>query len=228
MPLKPLAFKGDKKSLSSKKRKAAAASLDHDPLDGPPSTTLTTSAPPTPADSNAPAEDDTWVTADAPTDLTGPIIFILPTLPTPCALACDDTGSVFTSQLENLIEGDPATAEPHDVRQVWIATQIPGAGGGDVLVSFKGSGGRYLGCDRGGFLRADAVAVGVGEAFRVSVADAEEHVAKGRFLLGTDAGTGEGKEQEQKIRCFNATNTDASSIQAEVKGQQGNEGEGED
>lgn len=201
MPVKPLAFKGDKKSSSSKKRKAAAAGLHHEPLDGASSTTLTTSAPSsTPADPNVPAEDDTWVTADAPTDLTGPIIFVLPTQPTPCALACDDAGSVFTSQLENLIEGDPATAEPHDVRQVWIATQIPGAGGGNVLVSFKGSGGRYLGCDRGGFLRADAVAVGVGEAFRVSVADAEESVGKGRFLVGTDAGTGDGEEKEQKIR----------------------------
>ena len=200
MPIKPLAFKGAKKSSSSKKRKAAAAGLHHDHLDGPPSTTLPTSAPSSiPADSNALAEDDTWVTADAPTDLTGPIIFVLPTQPTPSALACDDSGSVFTSQLENLIEGDPATAEPHDVRQVWIATQIPGAGGGDVLVSFKGSNGRYLGCDRGGFLRAEAVAVGVEEGFRVSVADAEENDGKGRFLVGTGAGADE-KEKEQKIR----------------------------
>ncbi len=200
MPIKPLAFKGDKKSSSSsRKRKAAAADLH--PNDPPSTGTLATSAASSnPAHPDAPAEDDTWVSADAPTDLSGPIIFVLPTQPTPCALACDDVGSVFPSQLENLIHGDPATAEPHDVRQVWIATQIPGAGGGDVLVSFKGSNGRYLGCDRGGFLRAEAVAVGVGEGFRVSVADAEENGGKGRFLVGSGTGSGEGDEKEQKIR----------------------------
>lgn len=42
------------------------------------------------------------------------------------------------SELENLIEGDPATAEPHDVRQVWVATKVAGSEG----VSFKGHHGR--------------------------------------------------------------------------------------
>lgn len=196
MPVKPLSFKGDKKS--SKKRKAAAINDSSDT--NPPSTALTTSttAPsnPNPADPTAPTEDDTWVTADNPTDLTGPIIFVLPTVPTPSALACDDIGAVFASPLENLIEGDPATAEPHDVRQVWIATQIPGAKSGEVVVSYKGSNGRYLGCDRRGFLRAEAVAVGVGEGFKVAVADSEEDEGKGRFLVGTGARNEEDGEME--------------------------------
>lgn len=97
---------------------------------------------------------------------------------------------MFASPLENLIEGDPATAEPHDVRQVWIATQIPGAGGGEVLVSFKGVNGRYLGCGRGGFLGAEAVAVGVGEGFRVVGVEGEE----ARFVVWTGAGE-EGKQR---------------------------------
>jgi protein FRG1 len=193
MPVKPLSFKGDKKS--SKKRKAAA--LRDSSNANPPSTELTSNS----ADLATPTEDDTWVNAEIPTDLTGPVIFVLPTAPTPAALACDDTGAVFASPLENLIEGDPTTAEPHDVRQVWIATQIPGAKSGEVVVSFKGSNGRYLGSDRRGFLRAEAVAVGVGEGFMVAVADLEEDVGKGRFLVGTGTGEKEDGEEKQKYVC---------------------------
>jgi protein FRG1 len=202
MPVKPLSFKGDKKS--SKKRKAAALS---DPCNAnPPSTALSPYSPalskPNSTDPTASAEDDTWVTAEDPTDLTGPIIFVLPTALTPSALACDGTGAVFVSPLENVFEGDPATAEPHDVRQVWIATQIPGAKSGEVVVSFKGSNGRYLGCDRRGFLRAEAVAVGVGEGFRVDGADLEGDEGKGRFLVVTGGGEKEnGEEEKQKYVC---------------------------
>jgi protein FRG1 len=202
MPVKPLSFKGDKKS--SKKRKAAGLSDSCDAI--PPSTTLGAFSPaPSKLSSTDPAastEDDIWVTAEDPSDLIGPIIFVLPTAPTPAALACDGAGAVFVSPLENVIEGDPATAEPHDIRQVWIATQIPGAKSGEVIVSFKGSNGRYLGCDRRGFLRAEAVAVGVGEGFRVDGADLEGDERKGRFLVGTGGGDNEkGEEQKQKYVC---------------------------
>lgn len=200
MPIKPLSFKGDKKPFS-KKRKAAAALEGGDdssvpsPLMASSTTGLTGATVPShPTADPAPTDDDTWVSADVPTDLSGPVLLVLPTTPTPAALACDDTGAIFASPLENLIEGDPATAEPHDVRHVWVATQIPRAVGGEVgglaaavVVSFKGSNGRYLGCDRRGFLKAEAVAVGPGEGFRVSLVDAGED-EKGKFLVGTGLG----------------------------------------
>jgi hypothetical protein len=47
---------------------------------------------------------------------------------------------VFASELENLIEGDVRTAEPHDVRQVWVATKVAGTEG----FSLKGGHGRYV------------------------------------------------------------------------------------
>lgn len=203
MPIKPLSFKGDKKSSSSRKRKAALA-LDDDNGDASAVTTGGAPRPSHPPADPAPTEDDSWVSADVPTDLSGPVIFVLPTSPTPTALTCDETGAVFASPLENLIEGDPATAEPHDVRQVWVATQILDAGGGDgvVVVSFKGSNGRYLGCDRRGFLRAEAVAVGLGEGFRVSLVGKEgeeEEGGQGKFLVGT-AGMGKDDKEAQEAK----------------------------
>jgi protein FRG1 len=207
MPVKPLTFKGDKKS--SKKRKAATFLNDSDAL--PPSTPLTTTTTTIATTSRSnptelAQEDDTWVTADSPTDLSGPVLLVLPTAPTPTGLACDDSGAVFASTLENLIEGDPTTAEPHDVRQVWVATQIPGnlGEGGDVMVSFKGLNGRYLGCHRGGFLRAESVAVGIQEAFKVSIPKIEEgEEGNGSLVVGTRMGKedGEGQEDEERYLC---------------------------
>lgn len=124
--VKPLAFKGDKKS---KKRKA----LHPESTEEGNSKALTVQNNTTEAD-----EDDSWVTADVPTDITGPIIFILPSA-TPTCIACDANGKVFASEIENIVEGDLATAEPHDVRQVWIASRV--AGTDDI--SFKGHHGRY-------------------------------------------------------------------------------------
>lgn len=214
MPIKPLSFKGDKKS--SKKRKAAAAGLlDYPDAPRPSSTTALITPHPSsafqlsnPPDTD-PTEEDTWVSSDTSHDLTGPILLVLPTHPTPTALACDDTGAVFCSPLENMIEGDPGTAEPHDVRQVWVATQIVGGavkGGaaedGRVMVSFKGANGRYLGYGRGGILRAEAVAVGVGEGFGVSLVPESidgERKGKGMFVLATGAmGVDEGKGEDRK------------------------------
>ena len=97
-------------------------------------------------------DDQIWVSADAPSDINGPVLIVLPSVssadPTGddsittriICLACDANGSVFASPIENMIEGDPSTAEPHDVRQVWVATRVPGNEG----FSFKGHHGRSV------------------------------------------------------------------------------------
>ena len=158
--VKPLTFKGDKKP---KKRKTPHQE-DGDTNDH---TTQHTAA-----------EDDSWVTAEAPTDITGPIIFALPSVKPTC-VACDVNGKVFPNQIENILEGDLATAEPHDVRQVWIASTIAGTD----EVSFKGHHGRYasarifyflslvadvssyLSCDKTGLLSATREAISPEETF---------------------------------------------------------------
>ena len=124
--VKPLAFKGDKKS---KKRKALHPESTEE---GNPKALIVQNNT-TEAD-----EDDSWVTADVPADITGPIIFVLPSA-TPTCIACDANGKVFASEIENIVEGDLATAEPHDVRQVWIASRVAGTD----EISFKGHHGRY-------------------------------------------------------------------------------------
>ena len=129
--VKPLVFKGDKRS---KKRKTPHPDSN---------LTLGDDDTPTLAVQSAAAEaeeDDSWVTAEAATDVTGPIIFALPST-SPACIACDANGKVYTSELENVIEGDLATVEPHDVRQVWIAGRVAGTD----EVSFKGHHGRYGG-----------------------------------------------------------------------------------
>ena len=166
--VKALTFKGDKKS---KKRKTPLSDgdLNLEICDTKDHTTQHTAAE---------AEDDSWVTAEAPTDITGPIIFALPSV-RPTCVACDINGKVFPSELENILEGDLATAEPHDVRQVWIASTIAGTD----EVSFKGHHGRYasvgmfrlerlvadafsyLSCDKVGLLSATREAISPEESF---------------------------------------------------------------
>ena len=82
-------------------------------------------------------DDESWVSADAVSDVAGPVIFVLPTKPPTC-LACDANGKVFASALENMVDESPSTAEPHDVRQVFIANRIAGT---DTF-SFKGHHGK--------------------------------------------------------------------------------------
>lgn len=127
--VKPLAFKGDKKS---KKRKTT--STHHENEDPSSQALATTQSNPT---STSIDEDDSWVTAEASTDVTGPIIFALPTTPPTC-IASDANGKIFASPLENIVDGDLATAEPHDVRQVWVANKVAGT----ESISFKGHHGR--------------------------------------------------------------------------------------
>jgi protein FRG1 len=125
--VKPLSFKGDKKV---KKRKRV---VDPDDAEPGASKAVATTAP---ADDES---DDSWVNADAPSDVTGPIVIVLPTEKASC-LACDANGKVFTSQLENIVDGDAATAEPHDVRQVFVANRLVGT----ESFSFKGHHGRSV------------------------------------------------------------------------------------
>ncbi|KAI9729264.1 MAG: hypothetical protein M1834_006934 [Cirrosporium novae-zelandiae] len=149
--VKPLTFKGDKKS---RKRKHAvtpeisSASISND---------LATN---TQVNEGAGDDDNSWVSADAVSDLSGPVVIVLPTSPTTC-IACDATGKVFTSAIENLIDENPATAEPHDVRQVWIANRVAGT----ENFSFKGHHGRYLNCDKFGIVSALREAVSPEESF---------------------------------------------------------------
>lgn len=148
--VKALSFKGDPKT---KKRKRVDASAKF----GEASTTLSTISI---EDTSAP--DDSWVSAETSDDLIGPIILILPSEPPTC-IACDSNGKVFANQLENIIDDDPATAEPHDVRQVWVASRVAGS----ESFSFKGHHGKYLSCDKVGALTAHAEAVSLLESFIV-------------------------------------------------------------
>lgn len=186
MPIKPLSFKGDKKPHKKRKRDPDDESAK------PRSTDLITAAHA--PDGQVPEDDDSWVSCDLPSDLSGPTLLVLPTTP-PTALASDPHGNIFASPLANVIEDDPATAEPHDVRQVWIATRIAGTGEGQV--SFKGAHGKYLGCDTYGILSAKREAIGREEAFTVIIAEESatgQGSVGGMFAVKTAASKEEGKE----------------------------------
>ena len=119
--VKALHFKGDKKP---KKRKRADADPDAGPSDERTGKELKAAAAST-VDDDAAEHDDSWVSADVVSDVVGPVMFVLPS-DKPSALACDANGKVFTIPIENIVDDNPATAEPHDVRQVWIAGKIVG------------------------------------------------------------------------------------------------------
>ncbi|KAK7510402.1 FRG1-like family protein [Phyllosticta citriasiana] len=160
--VKPLTFKGDKPK--KKRKRAAAADDDDDPTEG-----FSTKALARPSDANNDdnEEDDSWVTAEAVSDIAGPVTVVLPT-EAPSFLASDANGKVFASAVENMIEGDALTAEPHDVRQVWVATRLVGT----ENFSFKGHHGKYLGCDKYGVLSAHREAISPEETFTlIPVAD---------------------------------------------------------
>ncbi|KAH8728504.1 FRG1-like family-domain-containing protein [Phaeosphaeriaceae sp. PMI808] len=146
---KALHFKGDKKV---KKKRRAAEPYDGDEA---PSKALTTSA-----NTEGTEDDDSWVSADTPSDISGPVVIVLPTEKTMC-LACDANGKVFASEIENIVDGDVETAEPHDVRQVFVANRVAGT----ESLSFKGHHGRYLSCNKYGILTANATAMSPEESF---------------------------------------------------------------
>lgn len=124
--VKALSFKGDAKSKKRKRTEASSSTADN-----------ATSTDLVDQHSAVPEDDTTWVSADAVTDISGPVILVLPTKPPTC-LASDAIGKVFASEVENMVEDEPSTAEPHDVRQVWIANRVAGSEG----FSFKGHHGK--------------------------------------------------------------------------------------
>lgn len=157
--VKALAFKGDKKPHKKRKR---VQDEDGDGIE-PASKALI------PAADAEPEDDDNWVSADALTDISGPVTLVLPTEPVSC-LACDAMGKSFTSKVENMVEGEASTAEPHDVRQVWIATRVVGS---EKDFTFKGHHGRYLGCDKFGSVFAQREAVSPEETFKLAPTDGQ-------------------------------------------------------
>jgi len=124
--VKPLSFKGDKKVKKRKRTNAEDVEGDAPASKGVNAGTSQTQQQPE-------DDDENWVSADASDDVSGPVVFVLPTQPVTC-LACDANGKVFASPIENMVEDSPSTAEPHDVRQVWIANRI----GGTDTFNFKG------------------------------------------------------------------------------------------
>jgi protein FRG1 len=125
--VKPLTFKGDK----PKKRKQRDPDSEKTPK------TRKVEESEAAEDDGNPPEDQSWVSAEAAGDIAGPVVLVLPS-DEPTCVACDANGKVFASALENMIEGDPATAEPHDVRQVWVASRVAGT----ESFTFKGHHGK--------------------------------------------------------------------------------------
>ncbi|KAH0354735.1 FRG1-like family protein, partial [Aureobasidium melanogenum] len=153
--VKPLSFKGDKKVKKRKRTRDEDADGD-----GPATKDLKAGA------EQHQDDDESWVSADAVSDVAGPVIFVLPTKPPTC-LACDANGKVFASALENMVDESPSTAEPHDVRQVFIANRIAGT---DTF-SFKGHHGKYLNSDKFGILSATRDAISSEEQFTLLPSD---------------------------------------------------------
>ncbi|KPM45963.1 hypothetical protein AK830_g674 [Neonectria ditissima] len=154
--VKPLSFKGDKKA---KKRKRTDA--DKPPRDADADSQAVQKQNPNDDDDQT-ENDDSWVSAEGAADVVGPIMIVLPT-ETPSALACDPSGKVFALPIENIVDGNPATAEPHDVRQVWVANRVAGT----ENFRLKGHHGRYLSCDKIGSLSATSEAVSPLESFNM-------------------------------------------------------------
>ena len=170
--VKALSFKGDKKP--PKKRKRAHNEDDDDNEDAPSKQLV-------PATNAGPEEDDNWVSADALSDVSGPVVLVLPTTPVTC-LAADAMGKVHASPIENMVEDEPRSAEPHLVSQVWITTRVVGS---EKEFTFKGHHGRYLGCDKYGICSATREAISPEETFRCSPCADEE----GTFDVGTSRST---------------------------------------
>jgi protein FRG1 len=209
--VKPLTFKGDKKP--PKKRKRAADPTIDDPETKPSPASLAIAPTAAPAASTEAPADDAWVTADAPSDLSGPLLLVLPTTP-PTALAADAAGAVFALPIENMLDADPATAEPHDVRMVWVARRAtlaapsaPSAPAPTSSASDLSGAAAAAAAVAAGMDGATVVAVGTGAAGSASdeMALRAHH---GRFLAVDAAGalsaTREAVGVEETFRCVPA------------------------
>ncbi|KAM7209395.1 FRG1-like family domain containing protein [Naviculisporaceae sp. PSN 640] len=157
--VKALTFKGEKKPKKRKRTEASDPTAQDD--GGEDSSKKQLKRADEDDDANA-DQDDSWVSADTVNDVSGPIMIVLPTEP-PAALACDAVGKVFTISIENIVDGNPSSAEPHDVRQVWVANKIAGT----ENYRFKGHHGKYLSCDKFGIFSATSEAVSPLETFTI-------------------------------------------------------------
>ncbi|EXJ84900.1 hypothetical protein A1O3_05575 [Capronia epimyces CBS 606.96] len=175
MPVKPLTFKGDKKTKKRKHR-----TLEDD--DRKTQTLVNASSQGGGVESADTYEDESWAVPDLASDISGPTVIVLPTTPPTC-LAADAHGNVFASRLENIVEDYAETAEPHDVRQVWVASTVAGTG----QINLKGSHGGYLSCDSIGVLGARREARGVEEGFVIEPVEETDASEKMRWRLRTSA-----------------------------------------
>ncbi|EPQ64231.1 Bgt-4570 [Blumeria graminis f. sp. tritici] len=151
--VKALTFKGDKKI---KKRKRIESD-DKFPKEG---FSAASEAHTVKAVDDNGTDDDSWISAETSVDVVGPVVIVLPS-ESPTCIACDSSGKVYASELENIIDKNPASAEPHDVRQVWVANRVAGT----ESLNFKGHHGKYLGCDKFGLLSSNSEAVSPSESF---------------------------------------------------------------
>jgi len=194
--VKPLSFKGDKKP---KKRKRTADPGVSD-AGGPSELNRTTPPPQSAGDGE---HDHSWVSADALTDLGGPIMLVLPSEPPTC-LACDPNGKVFADEVVNIIDGNPSSAEPHDARQVWVVNKIVGT----EQFRFKGRHGKFLSCDQYGILSATSEAVSPPETWNVIPTTD----AAGTFQLQTQRETFLTTKESSKTDVAPSVRGDASDI----------------
>jgi protein FRG1 len=191
--VKALVFKGDRKPKSKKRKRREDEDSESKAL--------------AKATDNLVPEDDSWVTADNPNDPAGPVMVVLPTEP-PTALACDAAGTVFALPIENMIEDEATTAEPHDVRMVWVFTRVAGT----ETVTFKTHHGKYLGADKTGTMSAMREAAGPEEGFALVPAPD----AAGLFGLKTARDTFMAVDPKAKIGSATAdkvVRADAEEIQ---------------
>ena len=191
----PLVFKGDKPAKSKKRKRNHDAKVDEDINSTVPASSTALSKDAIPVE-----EDDTWTSPDAVTDVAGPIVLVLSTSPH-SALACDANGSIFPSRLENIIDDNPSTAEPHDVRQVWVANKVAGT----ETLSMRGHHGKYLSCSKEGVVFAAKEAVGPEEQWTITAAASGEGCTLrnvyGRLVGVEKSDANEGRSVEKlKIR----------------------------
>ncbi|KAI1358984.1 FRG1-like family-domain-containing protein [Xylaria arbuscula] len=176
--VKPLTFKGDKKPKKRKRADAEPAPGNAGPSELAVAQQLEDAG-----------DDDSWVSAESLVDVVGPVMLVLPTAPPTC-LACDANGKVFADPVENIIDGNPSTAEPHNVRQVWVANKIHGT----EHFRFKGRYGKYLACDKHGILAATSEAIAPPETWNVMANPDTPGTFQLQTLQGTYLTTAESKK----------------------------------
>lgn len=182
--VKPLSFKGEKKPKKRKHHESALAANDGE-----------IAAVDT-------EEDDSWTMPNDAAELTGPTVIVLPTKPPTC-LASDSAGNVYASKLENMVENDPKTAEPHSVQQVFVVSKVVGMASNEITL--KASHGNYLSCDQYGALSARREARGTEESFTIDSCLDEE----GRSWFQLQTATTKDKTKVGPARFLSAENVEA-------------------